>query len=511
MRAVRTRLELALHNMLSVSNPRRRRWWRRLRVLIVGSVVAYGLLLIPGREPVLEGANREPFVWDQDEVWSTLEREFRVAREAGCVAVSPIVDSSFAGLHEAIRAVENDKLSPEDDRFDVLENRLFAIGPLVGACLDRLPEYVQAYNEVRFHLKNQSHEWDMNALATRQRMYRLIYGGRAAVEELILQADPTLVPEIVTAHAEPSATPSTELFGVEVHSGDLLLSRGNTSFSALIARGQDYPGNFSHSALLHVDEDTREATVIEADIVGGVKVRPAEEFLREDKLRVLLLRMRADLPLLLGDPLLPHKAASAALQDAQTRRIPYDLEMNYRDHSRMFCSEVVLAAYEPYGVTLWTGMSFISGPGVVRWLSAAGVRNFETQEPADLEYDPQLRVVAEWRDRENLFNDHVDNAIIEVLIEAADAGERITYHWSMLPVMRILKVVSRVFNLFGAEGPVPDAVPVRGALMIREFSLRHARIKVTLLERAKAFREREGYTAPYRELLEQVREVRRMK
>ena len=500
-----------MRNMLFASKSPRGRWWRRLRVFIVGSLVAYGLLLIPGPEPVFEGANREPFVWDQDEIWSTLEREFRAARVTGCVAVSPAIDSSFAGLSEAIRALDTDQRSSEDDRFDLLENRLFAVGPLIGACLDRLPEYVQAYNEVRFHLKNQSHAWDMNALATRQRMYRLIYGGRAAVEELLLQADPTLVPEIVTAHAEPSATPSTELFGVEVHSGDLILSRGNTAFSALIARGQDYPGNFSHAALLHVDEDTREATVIEADIVGGVKVRPAEEFLRQDKLRVLLLRLRADLPLLLEDPLLPHRAATAALHDAQTRRIPYDLEMNYRDHSRMFCSEVVLAAYEPHGITLWTGMSFISGPGVVRWLSAAGVRNFETQEPADLEYDPQLRVVAEWRDRENLFNDHVDNAIIEVLIEGADAGERIKYHWAMLPVMRIAKAISRVFNLFGAEGPVPDAVSVRGALLIREFSIRHARIKVALLERAKAFRDREGYTAPYWELLAQVRDVRRMK
>ncbi len=501
-----------MRNMLFASKPRRGRWWRRLGVLIVGALVAYGLLLIPGPEPpVLEGANREPFVWNQDELWSTLEREFRAARAAGCVAVSPAVDSSFAGLHEAIRALDTDKLSPEDDRFDEVENRLFALGPLLGACLDRLPEYVQAYNQVRFHLKNQSHAWDMNALATRRRMYRLIYGGRAAVEELLLQAaDPTHVPAVVTVHAEPSATPSTELFGVQVHSGDLLLSRGNSSFSALIARGHDYPGNFSHVALLHVDEDTPEATVIEADVVGGVKIHPAEEFLRHDKLRVLVLRLRADLPLLLEDPLLPHRAATAALHDAQTRRIPYDLEMNYRDHSRMFCSEVVLAAYEPYGVTLWTGMSFISGPGVVRWLSAAGVRNFETQEPADLEYDPQLRVVAEWRDRENLFNDHVDNAIIEVLIESADAGERITYHWAMLPVMRIVKAISRVFNLFGAEGPVPDAVSVHGALLMREFDLRHASIKAALLERATAFRDREGYTPPYWELLEQVRDVRRM-
>ena len=36
------------------------------------------------------------------------------------------------------------------------------------------------------------------------------------------------------------------------------------------------------------------------------------------------------------------------------------------------------------------GISRISSPGVARWLAAFGVRRFETQEPSDLEYDPQL-------------------------------------------------------------------------------------------------------------------------
>ena len=40
---------------------------------------------------------------------------------------------------------------------------------------------------------------------------------------------------------------------------------------------------------------------------------------------------------------------------------------------------------------------------VVNWLSDFGVEHFITQMPADLEYDPQLSVVAEWRDPETLF------------------------------------------------------------------------------------------------------------
>src|SRR5947199_229831 len=83
------------------------------------------------------------------------------------------------------------------------------------------------------------------------------------------------------------------------------------------------------------------------------------------------------------------------------------------------CSEVASAAYEPRGIRLWQGLSSMSTPGVVGWLGSFGVRHFTTQAPADLEYDPQLVVVAEWRDPEALARDHVHNAIIDAMLEEA--------------------------------------------------------------------------------------------
>ena len=47
---------------------------------------------------------------------------------------------------------------------------------------------------------------------------------------------------------------------------------------------------------------------------------------------------------------------------------------------------------------------------------------FVIVQDADLEYDPQLRVVAEWCDPDTLFKDHVDNAVIDVMLEAAERG-----------------------------------------------------------------------------------------
>src|SRR6266487_3883164 len=279
----------------------------------------------------------------------------------------------------------------------------------------------------------------MDSPETRARLYRSLYGARAALEETLLQVPRERFPAVVLGDDEPSATPSATVRDVTIHSGDILVSRGGAATSALIARGNDFPGNFSHVALVHVDETTQQASVIESHIESGVAVSPIEKYLTDTKLRILALRLRADLPQLAADPLLLHKAASLAVSNALARHIPYDFTMDYHDPTRLFCSEVASAAYQPFGVTLWMGLSHLSTPGVTSWLAALGARYFETQEPSDLEYDPQLRVVAEWRDPDTLFQDHADNAVIDTQLEAAEAGQPLDYPWPMLPFARLAK------------------------------------------------------------------------
>src|SRR5438874_5986858 len=144
----------------------------------------------------------------------------------------------------------------------------------------------------------------------------------------MLQAPDGLLPGMLAGADEPSRTPSTNFLGVTIHSGDILVSRGGAATSALIARGNDFPGNFSHIALAHVDERTRAASVIEAHIERGVVISSFADYLADKKLRVMVLRLRSDLPQLIAEPLLPHRAACVALREAAARHIPYDFEMN---------------------------------------------------------------------------------------------------------------------------------------------------------------------------------------
>src|SRR5205807_1171673 len=83
----------------------------------------------------------------------------------------------------------------------------------------------------------------------------------------------------------------------------------------------------SHVGLVHVDSISHTASVIEAHIERGVAVSTADGYLHDKKLRIMVLRLRADLPALIADPLLPHRAASLALERARSGHIAYDFDM----------------------------------------------------------------------------------------------------------------------------------------------------------------------------------------
>ncbi len=483
--------------------------WRRAAWPAAFAAAFAAVLSLPWPEPAPpRPAGGTPFAWHQDERWQSLEAAFLSARAAGCGRLAPRIAAAFTGGERLLAAASDRPLGPDAPLLGEIERTVFDLGPMVAACPDGLPEYVGLVARLRSVLKRQSQHWEIGSPATRGRLYRLLYGSRAAVEEAMLQAAPAAVPALVRGDDEPSATPAAEILGVRVHSGDILVSRGGAPTSALIARGNDFPGNFSHVALVYVDARSGQPWVIEAHIERGVAVSSLADYLRDVKLRVMVLRPRADLPRLAADPMLPHEAAAAALAAARRGHIAYDFAMDFRDHSRLFCSEVASAAYESVGITLWTGLSHISSPGLATWLAGFGVANFETEEPSDLEYDPQLRVVAEWRDPDTLFSDHVDNAVVDAMLEGAEAGDPLTYPIALLPVARLAKAYSWLLNRAGAVGPVPEGLSAAAALRNREFTRTHAAIKTEVVRLAQEFTRRNGYRPPYWELVALARRAR---
>ncbi len=476
---------------------------RTLIGLVAAALIAW--LFVPVGSPKNSPpAGAEPFLWDQDDVWSTLESEFRATRDAGCTGVGERIDQGLGDLSDAIVWLETGGHPPFDERFDAMEKNLFSVAPLVAACSERVSAMLDIVTRLRSALKRNSRDWDIREEATRDRIYRMLYGARMAIEEVLLQSDGDAVPDLVIAADVPSQTPSAVVNGLRVHSGDILVSRGGAPVSALIARGNDYPGNFSHIALLHVSEQ-QEVSVIEAHIEVGVTIASLEQYLSDTKLRIMVLRLDDSLEQLQADPLLPHRAATAALTEAIERHIPYDFAMHYEDPSKMFCSEVASSVYGDLGIELWEGLTTMSSIGTTAWLSALGVEQFETHGPSDLEYDPKLVVVAEWRDRDALFDDHVDNAVIDAMLEGAERGDEIGYDYLYLPVVRAMKAWSLLLNAAGGHGPVPEGMSAATALRSKWLDDQHDAIKAGVMMQVDAFRHEHGYEPPYWQLFEMAR------
>jgi hypothetical protein len=350
--------------------------------------------------------------------------------------------------------------------------------------------------------------WPLERAEVHAAVYRVIYGGRSAIEEALAQTGSDVLPALVHLEDIPSSTPWTEVAGVRVHSGDILLSRGGAPTSALIARGNDFPGIFSHAALVHVAPETGAATVIEALIERGTVLSTAEKYLEDKKLRILLLRPRPELDVIELNPLAPHEAAGAMLARVGEGEVRYDFAMDWKDPEKYFCSEVPYHGYRAVGIDLWAVQSRMSEAGLVRWLASLGVRHFTTLVPSDLEYDPRLGAVAEWRDVSTLRQHRLDNVILDVLLEGAGRGDRLGYTWYHLPAARLVKGWSVAEALMGGVPTIPRGMSASTALRVDALSHRIYPVLRTAIEgKAATFLDEKGYEAPYWVLVEMAREA----
>ena len=289
----------------------------RLKTIFFALVLFYLILLIPECQPdKIDVADRSMFIWNKDSLWHLLEDNFVKAKEIGCEKLKIQIWEKLIDLSNTLNIVEKSELNPDNKIFDSLLNTMFQIAPLIGACTDSSESYIELIARMRQIIKVKSKQWDPDKPPTRNTLYKLIYGGRAALEEIILQSEKNDKPLLTYENDERSATPYTKFLGVKIHSGDILLSRGGAPTSALISRGSDYPGNFSHVALVHIDPITNVTSIIEAHIEVGVAIASLEDYMNDKKLRVMILRLRSDLPELISDPMLPQKAATASLKRA---------------------------------------------------------------------------------------------------------------------------------------------------------------------------------------------------
>jgi hypothetical protein len=482
---------------------------KRILYFIAVLAVLYLLLLIPDSKEknVTVETGKTPFAWNRNAQWEEMEQLFKQAKQMDSTKLDSIINVYKIIAEREITSLQNKNIASQDSAWLTTENNFFKLASLIAVRQNQIPWITDYYNRFRNLVKQQSQQWDMNEPASRNTVYTLLYGLRAAVEEVLLQMNDLKFPAAMLVKDEKSFTPAASIFGIEVHSGDLLVSRGGAEVSALISRGNDYPGNFSHIALIYVDEKTNEPFLIEAHIEKGVAIASVAQYEGDKKLRFMVMRPRADLPAMIADSMLPQHAAKSMFDEAHKRHIRYDFKMNFYDTTEMFCSEVASYAYRTNGLQVWKYPSTISSAGVVNWLHSFGVENFITQMPSDLEYDPQLSVIAEWREPETLFKDHVDNAAMDALLEKANKGATIDYNIWQLPVVRVIKGYCMIKNMFGKIGMIPEGMSATKALKNQTFVAMHVDVKNKTMRMADEFMKKNGYRPPYWQLIKLAEEA----
>jgi hypothetical protein len=347
-------------------------------LLLVVLAAALALLLWPaGSSSVAAPSEPTAFRWDADGLFAALESEFGRAGRTGPEEAAAALEALVVEGDRLLATLEAERRAPRAalDSLATLQFRAAVRGAAHPALLPRTLDFVV---RARVAAMRAAAAWPLDR-ATHEALYRVVFGGRIALDEALAQAGAGALPELLTLEDVTSATPAIVVEGVRIHSGDILLSRGGAPTSALIARGNDFPNTFSHAALAHVDAETGEGTVIEALIEAGSVLSTVSEYLEAKKHRILVLRLRPDHPALEGDPLLPHRAAESMLERVRAGHIPYDFAMAWQDEAAAFCSEIIYHAYREQGVELWSLRASMSAPGSCAgsptWVCASSPRS----------------------------------------------------------------------------------------------------------------------------------------
>ena len=158
---------------------------------LLAALIVYAVLLTPDPEPKvalddLQGGSKRVFAWNQDEFWTELEKQYVASKDAGCEETRRSADSLMVLARRAIAYIRDNRLEPGNPIFRQLENLIFGIGSLAAPCPERVSTFKEIVEESRKAVKRQSEQWDVSKEESRETLYRLLYGSRGAMEEVLL-------------------------------------------------------------------------------------------------------------------------------------------------------------------------------------------------------------------------------------------------------------------------------------------------------------------------------------
>lgn len=203
----------------------------------------------------------------------------------------------------------------------------------------------------------------------------------------------------------------------EVRAGDVILMRGGSFISAIIARIGDEDAHFSHLAIIGQDAKGK-LYLIESLIETGVGVIPLDEWKKKHSLARMVLLRHKDRELGRKSGQLIYAEVTKRLQ--KDKEIPYDFTMNTDDQSAIFCSEVIHWALKLAGAKTPVPAypTLISRLHGKKLLNDMGLTQPTTFSPSDIEIDPSYEIIREHRGIE-----------LTRQVQRQDAVASSVFHW----------------------------------------------------------------------------------
>jgi hypothetical protein len=297
-------------------------------------------------------------------------------------------------------------------------------------------------------------------------------------------------------------------------SGDILLVRGTIHNSAAIARIGDVDSQFSHAALIYIDKRGCQY-VVEALIADGATYGSLHYALAHNLGRAVIFRH--------PDADLAHRAAETIFRKVRRsrwffrRHIPYDFSMELDETGRMFCSKLIRVAFAEASNGEFVMPAFPTRFEQASWdfLDRIGVTAVRTFAPGDMELEPGLEAIAEWRDFDRTSNLRLQDFVMAKLFEWM---EREGYTFEETAWIRVVSAMGRataylpgpvksLIASFAPKVPLSMKRETIAALTMLHYTAEPLFRRLRKLEQ-EAIRER-GYPLHPREILKHLEDMRR--
>lgn len=309
----------------------------------------------------------------------------------------------------------------------------------------------------------------------------------------------------ILTNEKPSTWSNPKFEGFQLKTGDLMLIRGKSYVSAMIARIADEEGNFSHLAIVSEDKAGRKY-VVEALIQYGVIVTPIEKWRQAEDSRVMLFRN--------PDEALAKKAGRYMYDHAQgaldkKQGIRYDFSMNDDDYSSLFCSEVARMAYDKASngqVILPKFRSTVTKFKGNEYPRTLGVTKTSLFAPYDVEVDPRFDLVAEYRYMPLLRQVRMQDAVLQS-VYGWMIEKGYNFHWE--PKHAGKAYLAKMVRQFGvAKDTLPTYMPVDSIKTNVQFEAVASALEKNIYAKEGEFYKKNGYLPSFQDMLKMNEEYR---